>query len=93
MDFQTKFLRNQAGDIYAIRQPVNDNKELVLIEIVATGTTPGDAQDLVRQLNFRKELYEANKKHTAKLGARLLKAYRTNTKLRAQIRKLKNAQR
>lgn len=93
MDFDTKFLYNQQGEIYAI-QPLMDAggvvfKDKATVKMVATSATAVDAMGIVRQLNFRKELYEAVAGQSRKLSTRLFKAHRTNLKLRRELRKLK----
>lgn len=93
MDYQTKFLCDQSGEIYAICPVENSNhtviKDVADIRIVATGTNPKDAHALVRQLNSRMEFVKSYEKHNRKVNARLLKAYRTNSKLRREVKRLK----
>lgn len=90
MDYQTNFLRTETGEIYAIRRRVDHDKELVSIHIAAKCDNPDDAHDIVRQLNYRKELAEEATKQNRKLTARLLKAYRTNAKLRRELNTVQN---
>ncbi len=89
MDLITNFLRNENGEIYAIRQRVDHDDTLATIDVVAVCDNPDNAHDLVKQLNFRKKLYESVEAHHKKLEARLNKSYRTNSKLRRELHKLK----
>ncbi len=95
MDMQTKFLYNRENAIYAIRRVVNTNGDVIDgmadIDVVAHAVQPEDASGIVRQLSFRGDLCEASEKWNKQLTAQLLKAQRTNGKLRREIRKLKKA--
>lgn len=94
-DLPVKFFYNSKGEIFAIRHQLINNPELVSIDMIATATWLGDAQDIVRQLNSQKERYEIeianNKLLTERLEQRnkqIGKNQTTITQLRNEIENL-----